>query len=290
MPRQVDPPAGEGWGVFLTSNSKPRASRADELVYCQRSCPSRWGVQGWAAARARERGSGGDILRMHGAPGGQFPEGRWVGCGLGQSLAQLTSLVQNPTRGGQGKGGGGAGTQELGRFSGWNWRHSPEMGSVARRRGGREGSHPFPPVEPGQKQQQGKEGQPASARPTLSAAHSKVSHCFLSCSTEPGAGAELTSCLVFCNKSSKGSLASRGAEGCSAGSRPWGALAGRSGGSPGLRASPCLASAALALERARGNVRILEGATAGGPKGCREWVPMGTWPKRLGMERADRLG
>lgn len=38
---------------------------------------------------------------MHGAPGGQFPEGRWVGCGLGQSLAQLTSLVQNPTRGGR---------------------------------------------------------------------------------------------------------------------------------------------------------------------------------------------
>lgn len=48
-------------------------------------------------------------------------------------------------------------------------------------------------------------------------AHSKVSHCFLSCSTESGAGAGagagartglgLTSCLVFCNKSSKGSLA-----------------------------------------------------------------------------------
>ena len=117
MPRQADPPAGEGWGVFLTSNSKPRASRADELVYCQRSCPSRWGVQGWAAARARERGSGGDILRMHGAPGGQFPEGRWVGCGLGQSLAQLTSLVQNPT--------GGAGKR-------WWWGRNPGAGSILR--------------------------------------------------------------------------------------------------------------------------------------------------------------
>lgn len=143
MPRQVDPPAGGGGRGrgFLTSNSKPRASRADELVYRQRSCPSRWGVQGWAAAGARERGSGADILRMHGAPGGQFPEGRWVGRGLGQLLAQLTSLVQNPIGGvGGGWWWGGTGTQELGRFPGWKWRHSPEMGSVERRRGGREGS------------------------------------------------------------------------------------------------------------------------------------------------------
>lgn len=53
-----------------------------------------------------------------------------------------------------------------------------------------------------------------------------------------------------------------------------------------------MASAALALERTKGNVRILEGATVGGPSGCRglAWAPMGTWPKRLGMERADRLG
>lgn len=57
---------------------------------------------------------------------------------------------------------------------------------------------------------------------TLRVSHSNVSHCFLSCSTEPGAGtgAGLTSCLVFRNKSSKGSLAFGGTEGCSAGSRP----------------------------------------------------------------------
>lgn len=103
MPRQVDPPAGGGGRGrgFLTSNSKPRASRADELVYRQRSCPSRWGVQGWAAAGARERGSGADILRMHGAPGGQFPEGRWVGRGLGQLLAHLFSAKPNWGGGGR---------------------------------------------------------------------------------------------------------------------------------------------------------------------------------------------
>lgn len=149
---------------------------------------------------------------------------------------------------------------------------------------------PFAPVEPGQKWDIGRHSTGWWHRP----AHSKVSHCLRSCSTEAGAGAELglTSCLVFRSKSSKGSLACAGAEGCRAGSRPWGGLGGSSGGSPGLRANPCLASAALALERARGNVRILEGATAGGPSGCRGlvWAPTGIWPKRLGMERADRLG
>lgn len=80
--------------------------------------------------------------------------------------------------------------------------------------GGREGSHPYPPAEPGQNQWQGSLGAAAVgdahsglARLPSGLAHSKVSHCFLSCSTEPGAGAGLTSCLVFCNKSSKGSLA-----------------------------------------------------------------------------------
>lgn len=129
-------------------------------------------------------------------------------------------------------------------------------------------------------------------------AHSKVSHCLRSCSTEveagarAGAGLGLTSCLVFRSKSSKGSLACAGAEGCRVGCRLWGGRGGSSGDSPGLRANPCLASAALALERARGNVRILEGATAGGPSGCRGlvWAPIGIWPKRLGMERAERLG
>lgn len=128
--------------------------------------------------------------------------------------------------------------------------------------------------------------------------HSKVSHCLRSCSTEVGAGVRagaglgLTSCLVFRSKSSKGSLACAGAEGCRVGCRLWGGLGGSSGDSPGLRANPCLASAALALERARGNVRILEGATVGGPSGCRGlvWAPTGIWPKRLGMEKAERLG
>lgn len=130
--------------------------------------------------------------------------------------------------------------------------------------------------------------------------HSKVSHCLRSCSTEveaeagagAGAGLGLTSCLVFRSKSSKGSLACVGAEGCRVGCRFCGGLGGSSGDSPGLRANPCLASAALALERGRGNVRILEGATAGGPSGCRGlvWAPIGIWPKRLGIERAERLG
>lgn len=41
-----------------------------------------------------------------GAPGGRFPGGRRIGLGLGQSFAQLTSLVQNLMRG-AGEGGGG---------------------------------------------------------------------------------------------------------------------------------------------------------------------------------------
>lgn len=158
---------------------------------------------------------------------------------------------------------------------------------------GSEGAERVPlPQEPGQKWDTGRHSIGQWHRP----AHSKVSHCLRSCSTEVGAGVGagvgLTSCLVFRSKSSKGSLACAEAEDCGVKSRPWGVLGGSSGGSPGLRANPCLASAALALERARGNVRILEGAMAGGPSGCRGlvWVPMGIWPKRLGMERADRLG
>lgn len=245
-----------------------------------------------------------------GAPDGRLPGGRQVGLGLGQSFAQLTSLVQNLLRGaGKGWWQGGVGAQGLGPFPGQNWHHSlaarPQRWVVCRGGGAADGG----PI-PSHQQNLGRNGAgeaglagwpgaqwPAAhgwARLALARrlAHSKVSHCFLSCSTEPGAGAGLTSCLVFRNKSSKGSLVSPGAEGCSAGSRPCGGLGGRRGGSPGLRASPCLASAALALERARGNVRILEGATTGGPRGCKGlvWAPMGIWPKRLGMERADRLG
>ena len=68
-------------------------------------------MQGWAAAGAGEWGSGGGILRSLGTPGGQFPEGRWLGHGLGQLLAQLTSLVQNPIRGaGEGDRCPGAGS------------------------------------------------------------------------------------------------------------------------------------------------------------------------------------
>lgn len=154
--------------------------------------------------------------------------------------------------------------------------------------GGEGAESPFAPVESGQKRDRGE----ARHSTVAQAAHSKVSHCLRSCSTEAGAGAGLTSCLVFRSKSSKGSLACAGAEGCRAGSRPWGGLGGSSGGSLGLWTNPCLASAALALERARGNVRILEGGTAGGPSGCRGlvWAPMGIWPKRLGMERAVRCG
>lgn len=88
-------------------------------------------------------------------------------------------------------------------------------------RGSREGPIPSTGRTWAETEQQGKQGQLASEpqRRQSSAqaqacpsphclAHSKVSHCFLSCSTEPRAGAGLMSCLVFRNKSSKGSLAS----------------------------------------------------------------------------------
>lgn len=163
-----------------------------------------------------------------------------------------------------------------------------EMGNMEGR-----GQSPFTPVKPGQKWDRGGtvlDSGSGLAVPASWPAHSKVSHCLRSCSTEAGAG--LISCLVFSSKSSKGSLACAGAEACRAGSRACGGLGGSVGGPPDLKAKPCLASAALALERASGNVRILEGATAGGPSGCRGlvWVPVGIWPKRLGMERAERLG
>lgn len=90
-------------------------------------------------------------------------------------------------------------------------------------RGGGEAEGPIPPHQQslGRMERQEKQGRwPGSwggTQPLLGSAaqpqclaHSKVSHCFLSCSTEPGvgAGAGLTSCLVFHSKSSKGSLAS----------------------------------------------------------------------------------
>lgn len=133
--------------------------------------------------------------------------------GLGRSLAQLTSLVQNPMGAGDGRwwagrapGTGSIPRPEMVPFS------SSQTSDVSRmegRGGGREGPTPSH-QEPGQQQWQGKQGQlgAAGVRSSQCLAHSKVSHCFLSCSTEPGAGAGLTSCLVFRSKSSKGSLAS----------------------------------------------------------------------------------
>lgn len=75
--------------------------------------------------------------------------------------------------------------------------------------GWQRGSHPFPPG-PWAAAVAGEAGRlgAAGVRSPQCPAHSKVSHCFLSCSTEPGAGAGLTSCLVFRSKSSKGSLVS----------------------------------------------------------------------------------
>lgn len=107
---------------------------------------------------------------------------------------------------------------------GQNWclspKARPQMG-MWREVGRQRGSHPSSPAEPGWNGVAGEAGPLAwelgwrTALPGLVAqpqclAHSKVSHCFLSCSTEPGvgAGAGLTSCLVFHSKSSKGSLAS----------------------------------------------------------------------------------
>lgn len=138
--------------------------------------------------------------------------------GLGRPLAQPTSLVQNPQ----------------GCWGGWWWVGRAPGSWAVWGRGAAESACPFPPAEPGRNRARGKGG-PAGLRAqgaghhvgTLLSprppgprcpAHSKVSHCFLSCSTEPGAGAGagawagawagLTSCLVLRSKSSKGSLVS----------------------------------------------------------------------------------
>lgn len=104
-----------------------------------------------------------------------------------------------------------------------NWCPSPKARPQTGmwRGGSREG--PIPPHQHslGRTELQKQGHRPASGAATAPAgpghqprrrAHSKVSHCFLSCSTEPGAGAGagagLTSCLVFHSRSSKGSLAS----------------------------------------------------------------------------------
>lgn len=141
--------------------------------------------------------------------------------GWGRSLAQLTYLFSAKPNRAAGEGGGGwdgrPGAESIPRpelvpSSG----RTSEMGSVEGKRDGKRGSRPFPPAEPGRKRsgadRLGAAACAARAGPRTPGpqcpAHSKVSHCFLSCSTEPGAGAGLTSCLVFRSKSSKGSLAS----------------------------------------------------------------------------------
>lgn len=290
MPRQVNPQAWEEGSELQTPNC---VSRADELTLRVplTPVPLEVGCAGLGCSWGRRMGLG----RRH----PEEPRDSWWAVSRGKVAGTWPGAVVGPAdlfsaKPNQGcRGGGGRAGQVPG-----SWVNSQAgTGAILQRwtvwRGG--GAAERGPI-PSHQQKLGRnrvagEAGPASLVPSpWCLAHSKVSHCFLSCSTEPGAGAGLTSCLVFRNKSSKGSLASRGAEGCNEGSRPWGFLGGRSGGSPGRRASPCLGSAALALERARGNVRILEGVTAGGPRGCREWAPMGIWPKRLGMERADRLG
>lgn len=146
--------------------------------------------------------------------------------GLGQSLAQLTFLVQNPTGVLGEVVAGGMGAQELGRFPDQNWCLSPKARPQRGVCGGGGEAERVPSlltssawVEPSCRKSRatglgaGAAHSPCWARPPRQPqclAHSKVSHCFLSCSTEPGvgAGAGLTSCLVFHSKSSKGSLAS----------------------------------------------------------------------------------
>lgn len=209
------------------------------------------------------------------------------GCGLGQSLAQLTSLVQNLTSG-AGKGGRGrnpgAGSilrLELAPFS--------RDGQCGEEEGRQRGFPSLPTSRTWAETAAGEAGQPASAHPTLSAAHSKVSHCFLSCSTEPGA-AELMSCLVFCNKSSKGSLAS-----WSRGLQCWlqapGALAGGVGVSRPSGPALCLAGSPGTLSGPGAMFGSSRGRPLGDPKAAGSGYPWVSLAKEVGHgERADRLG
>lgn len=100
MPFQVGRLSSLGGGL-LTPNSRPRVwyRRAHTEATTDARAGSCGGVQGRAAAGAREESWGGEALWSPGAPGGRFPGGRWVGLGLGQSFAQLTSLVQNLIKG-----------------------------------------------------------------------------------------------------------------------------------------------------------------------------------------------
>lgn len=131
--------------------------------------PSEVGCSGLSCSWDRKQGSGGAALRNPTrllVGGFQKKVGRtWSGAVI--SPAVLFSA--KPNRGcrgrvvaGQGRcpGAGSIPRLELVPFSS---SQTSEMSSVERRRGGREGSHPFPPVEHGRKQRQGKQGQPRAA-------------------------------------------------------------------------------------------------------------------------------
>lgn len=138
MPLQVGLPA---WEAFLTSHSKPRVSPAHTRGYHWHLCPLRTGGQGLGGLEEVSRGKVGRA-------------------GRGQSLAQLTSLVQNPTGAGEGWWWAGWAPRsqlipglELVPFSS---SQTSEMSSVEGRRGCREGPIPSH-QEPGQTQRLGKQ-------------------------------------------------------------------------------------------------------------------------------------
>ena len=177
----------------------------------------RWGVQGQASQDRTGLGRRGlqglsrvkvgglvwdDLFSAKSNRGAEEGGGRWGGH-PGAGLSPKPELVPLPSG------------------------ETSELGSVEGRRGGREGLSL--PTSRAWAEKQSKRKRRASWPQSLAVwvrhaglgcpsprcpAHSKVSHCFLSCSTEPGAGAGagagagLTSCLVFRSKSSKGSLAS----------------------------------------------------------------------------------
>lgn len=81
----------------------------------------------------------------------------WTWSGTVIRPADLFSAKPNQGCRGEGRWQGGVGAQDLGPFPGQNGHHSlaarPQSRVVWRgERGGREGSHPVPPVEPGRTQ------------------------------------------------------------------------------------------------------------------------------------------
>lgn len=157
----------------------------------------------------------------------------------GAVMAQLTSLVQNPTLRGAGKG--------------WWWGRNPGAGSILRlgqaysedgavwRGGAAERFPSLPTSRTWAETAWGKEASRPPARPTLSAAHWSLPLLPGHPATEPGPGAELTSCLVFCNKSQRVWLCGDRRLWCNSQ-----ALGGPGGGGVGVSQAsgpaPCLAS------------------------------------------------